>query len=54
VKAAMRVEESRIKVEPEISDDPQLANLQKLTGISKRMAEDYKRIADEIEADEKK
>ena len=41
VNAAMRVEESLIKVEPEISDDPQLAELQKLMGISKRMAEDY-------------
>jgi hypothetical protein len=53
VKAAMRVEESRIHTEPEISDDPQLAELQKMMGISKRMAENYKRIANEIEAEEK-
>lgn len=54
VKAAMETERFSINVTPEISDDPQLAALQKMTGISKRMAENYKKIADEIEEDDQK
>lgn len=54
VMAAMETERFAIHVKPEISSDPQLAQVQKFAGISRRMVENYKRIADNIEADSEK
>lgn len=52
VLGAMEMERHHIMIEKEISDDPELAELQNMAGISKRMAENYKKIAEELTADE--
>jgi len=54
VAKALAAEVLRAPVDPDISDDPQLADLQRTMGISKSMAENYKKIANKVQKNRKR